>query len=485
MIDALSNIFGCHPTVPLLFNSETFWLLMILFLPLYGLLMKRKKAMSLFVLAFSLLFYYRSSGWLLAVLAGRTAVDYALSVLLAKSVRRVVRRTVLTAALLLSVGTLAYFKYADFVVLNLNALLDSNFRLTEMVVPLGISFYTFRSVSYLVEIYRRTVAVPSAMTDYLLYLSFFPALIAGPIVRPGEFFRQLGEPETAGRDAVYSGFWQVMKGLLKKAVIADYIAQYNNLVFANVQGYSGLEYLLGVFGYGVQIYFDFSGYSDMAIGIARVLGFDLGENFRSPYKARNIADFWRRWHISLSGWLRDYVYIPLGGNRKGTLRCSVNLMVTMLVGGVWHGAGWNFLIWGGLHGVALTIYKLLGIRVPSFRNKRLNDFIYGSLTFLFVNFLWIFFRAPDVGGALSVIRQIFTATDFSLIGAFWAERTLWTVMLAVAMLLIFLPDKVSAYAERRFVAAGWFAKFCLFCLLVQCILEFSGENVSPFIYAAF
>lgn len=470
--------------MPLMVNSGLFWLLFVLFFPFYGLLYRRKTAMTLYVLAFSLLLYYASGGWLVLLLVARAAIDYALSVAISRCRTKAVGKTLLCVALLLSVGALAYFKYAGFFVVNLNALLSANFRLVDVAAPLGISFYTFRSVSYLVEVYRRRVEVPKSAVDYAFYLSFFPALIAGPIARPQEFLPQIRENKRGDSASAYAGFWQVMRGLLKKAVIADFAAQYNNLVFANPEGYAGLEILLGVLGYGVQIYFDFSGYSDMAIGLARVMGFDLGENFRSPYKSRNIADFWRRWHISLSSWLRDYIYIPLGGNRKGRWRMALNLMVTMIVGGLWHGAGWNFLIWGGLHGLGLVVYKLAGRFAPELPGRS-GGFVYGLCTFLFVNFLWIFFRSADLEMAVTVMEGIGSGLDFALLPAFWAERRLWCVVLVAGYVLMFMPGSVSAWAERAFVRSCWLVKLLLFCLLVQLILEMSGESVAPFIYANF
>ena len=351
MIDYLKDILQYDPQSPMLFNSGLFWVLFCLFLPLYALLRRRKVMMMVYVVAFSLFFYYKSSGLFFLLLIVRAIIDYYLSKWIVASDRRIVRRTVLSLSLLTSLGTLAYFKYSNFFIMNLNTLLTTNFQLVDVILPVGISFYTFQSISYMVDVYRGKADCAETLLDYLFFLSFFPALVAGPIVRASSFMPQIRANYKITDTVVFGGLWLIMVGLLKKAVVADYIAQYTNIIYSNPQGYSGLEYAMGLVGYSVQIYCDFSGYSDMAIGLARILGFDLGVNFNSPYKAQNITDFWRRWHMSLSSWLKDYVYIPLGGNRLGKFRTSLNLFLTMLVAGLWHGAGWNFIVWGGFHGL--------------------------------------------------------------------------------------------------------------------------------------
>jgi len=232
--------------------------------------------------------------------------------------------------------------------------------------------------------------------DYAFFLSFFPQLVAGPIVKANLFLPQLKKPITIKKEEVYAGLWLIMVGLFKKAVIADYISQYNDLVFGDPTHYSGFENLMAVYGYTLQIYCDFSGYSDMAIGLGKIMGFDLGINFNFPYKAKNITDFWRRWHISLSSWLRDYLYIPLGGNRKGKVRMYVNLFITMFLGGLWHGASWKFVFWGAWHGVALAIHKATKSLLDKIPNKLPSNAVSWFVTFHFVIFLWIFFRANNI-----------------------------------------------------------------------------------------
>lgn len=331
----IAQLLRYDASAPMLFSSGTFWALFLVFMPLYGLLRKRLWQMLVFVVAFSFYFYYKSSGVFVLLLAGTSLVDWCLSRIMVRPGRsRAFRRMCVAASLLTSLGILAYFKYANFFLWNINALVQGNFQPLELILPVGISFYTFQSVSYIVDVYKGTVQPTRTWLEYAFFLSFFPALVAGPIVRADYFLPQIKENRHATRRETYMGLWLIILGIVKKAIIADYIAQYNDLIFQTPGGYSGFETLMGVIGYTMQIYCDFSGYSDMAIGIALIMGFKLAKNFDFPYKSRNLTDFWRRWHISLSTWLRDYIYIPLGGNRKGTRRTYLNNFATMLIGGL-------------------------------------------------------------------------------------------------------------------------------------------------------
>ncbi len=464
MIDRIVDILTNAEGASALFNSEAFWLMLLLFYPVYGLVYRRRTAMMVVVTAFSLLFCWRAGGWLSALVVVRAVVDYLLSLAITHSRAKRVRQVWLTLGIVLSAGTLVWFKCSD------------------TIVMVGISFYTFRSLSYLVDVYRGTIIAPRRMLDYVFYPTYFPVFVAGPIVRASEFFPQIEGDRRISAATLYSGLFLVMKGLLKKAVIADYLAQFNNLVFDNPAGHDGVEAALALLGYSAQIYLDFSGYSDIAIGLSRTLGIKLPANFRSPYKAASITDFWRRWHISLSLWLRDYIYIPLGGNRHGKWRMRINVMVTMAIGGIWHGAGLPFLVWGMLHGALLVVQKTVGRLIPSFRGERI---VYAVVTFLAVTLLWLPFRCHSLGDCSVMLTKMATAMDPATLYAFLTERTLWAVMLVVAYLLICLPSRLSQWAERRFVGMRWVAKLVLFCLLVQLIVEFSAAYVSPFIYAAF
>ncbi len=489
MNELLHNIGRCltyDPAAPMLFSSGTFWALFLLFMPLYGLLRSRLLQMLAFVTAFSFFFYYKSSGFFVGLLALTSLLDWLLSRAMARPGRsRVFRRGCLALSLTFSLGILAYFKYANFFLWNINAMVGGNFQPLDLVLPVGISFYTFQSVSYMVDVYKGRVSPTDTWLEYAFFLSFFPALVAGPIVRADYFLPQIRENRHASRTEVYTGLWLIILGVLKKAVIADYIAQYNDLIFQTPGGYSGFETLMGVIGYTMQIYCDFSGYSDMAIGIALIMGFRLARNFNFPYKARNLTDFWRRWHISLSTWLRDYIYIPLGGNRKGTARTYVNNFATMLIGGLWHGAAWKFVFWGAMHGAGLAVHKAskpwLGRVADTWPVKALS----WLTTMVFVSMLWVFFRADSWADSLTVIGSVFTDFSPAYIPAFAAARTMWLVLMAVIIVAHCLPSAFWERAAEWFVRTPWLVKLLIFTVTVQLVLEFRSESVTPFIYFQF
>ena len=306
------------------------------------------------------------------------------------------RKLLVVCSLCINLGLLCYFKYTNFFYEMLAPLWHGQFEPLDIFLPVGISFFTFQSLSYTIDVYRRDLKPLTNLLDYVFYVSFFPQLVAGPIVRARDFIPQIRQPLFVSSEMFGQGIFFIVSGLFKKAVISDYISvNFVERIFDNPGLYSGLENLFGVYGYALQIYCDFSGYSDMAIGIALLLGFRFPLNFDSPYKSDSVTDFWHRWHISLSSWLRDYLYISLGGNRKGKIRTYINLILTMLLGGLWHGASWNFVVWGGLHGVALALHKffrnLLG-RPKQYRSRRVRKFFAVVLTFHFVCFCWIFFR---------------------------------------------------------------------------------------------
>jgi D-alanyl-lipoteichoic acid acyltransferase DltB (MBOAT superfamily) len=442
--------------------------------------------MVVFVVAFSFFFYYKSSGIFVCLLGATSAVDWLLSKAIARpGASRRVRRLCVAASLLTSLGILAYFKYANFFLWNINAMVGSNFQPLDLVLPVGISFYTFQSVSYIIDVYKGRVAPTATWLEYAFFLSFFPALVAGPIVRADYFLPQIRENRHATRSEVYTGLWLIILGVVKKAIIADYIAQYNDLIFQTPGGYSGFETLMGIIGYTMQIYCDFSGYSDMAIGIALIMGFKLAKNFDFPYKARNLTDFWRRWHISLSTWLRDYIYIPLGGNRKGTARTYLNNFATMLIGGLWHGAAWKFVFWGAMHGAGLAVHKaskpVLG-RIGDSWPVRAASWL---VTMTFVALLWVFFRADSWADSWTVVSSVFRDFSAAYIPAFAAARSLWLILMLVIVVSHCLPTRFWESAQAWFVRSLWIVKLLIFIVVVQLVIELRTESVSPFIYFQF
>lgn len=483
--DSVGRMLAYEADHPMLFSSGLFWVLFLIFLPVYALLRSRRLQMVVYVVAFSLYFYYKSSAWFFMLLIITSVLDWCLSRIMSDTRKLWKRRLCLWLSIGMSLSILGFFKYANFFLWNWNQMVEGNFQPLDIILPVGISFYTFQSISYIVDVYKGRVSPTETWIEYLFFLSYFPALVAGPIVRADYFLPQIQNRDHASRQEMAAGLWLIILGLVKKAVVADYIAQYNDLIFASPTGYSGLESLMGVVGYVVQIYCDFSGYSDMAIGISAIMGFRLTKNFDFPYKSRNLTDFWRRWHISLSTWLRDYVYIPLGGNRRGTLRTYVNNFLTMLVGGLWHGAAWKFVIWGGMHGVGLIVHKALRpwlVKIPDTWPVKAASW---TLTMAYVSFLFIFFRAASFEDAWLIIRNIFGNFDIAYLAPFVRVRYVWLIFVAMIIAVHSLPTRWINAAGDWFVRAPFGAKLAVFIVAVQLVVQFMSEDVMPFIYFQF
>ena len=485
VIKNIGQLFVYDGKSPMLFSSGFFWFLFILFLPIYVGLKKSKAKMVLFVIGFSLFFYYKSSGWFFLMLIGTSLADWILSWQIFKAKTKSVKIALMWLSICISLSILGYFKYANFFLWNWNAMVEGNFQPLEIILPVGISFYTFQSISYVVDVYKRKIVPTRSWFDYLFFLSFFPALVAGPIVRADYFLPQLKKNIEPDSSMIWGGLWLVIIGIIKKALIADYISQYNDLIFNDPQIYTGVQALMGVVGYTMQIYCDFSGYSDMAIGLALIMGFRLGTNFDSPYQSKNLTEFWRRWHISLSSWLRDYLYIPLGGNRKGTLRTYINNFLTMLIGGLWHGAAWKFVFWGGMHGLGLAVHKACQPVLKKIPDNAFTIFFSWLLTFLYVSFLWVFFRAKDFSDSILIIRNVFT--DFRLwqFPQFFQARTLWCIMMFALVIMHFVPQRWADTLQIKYAASPWLVKLVVFVAVVQLVIEFMLAEVQPFIYFQF
>ncbi len=481
----ICSLLRYEASAPMLFSSGLFWALFLVFLPVYALLKKRLWQMLTFVVAFSLYFYYKSSGVFFILLICTSLLDWTLSRLLAVLTVKWQRKMCVWISVIASLGILGYFKYANFFLWNWNAMVEGNFQPLDIILPVGISFYTFQSISYIVDVYKGRVAPTETWLEYIFFLSFFPALVAGPIVRADYFIPQIRQNNRATRDEVYAGLWLVILGVVKKALIADYIAQYNDLIFMQPTGYSGFESLMGVIGYTMQIYCDFSGYSDMAIGIALIMGFKLSLNFDFPYKSQNLTEFWRRWHISLSSWLRDYVYIPLGGNRKGTFRTYLNNFLTMLVGGLWHGAAWKFVFWGAMHGAGLAVHKASKPLLSRLPDNRAIRAVSWTVTMIYVSLLWVFFRADSWTDSWLIIRNIFTNFSPAHIIPFVEVRYVWLIMMTVIIAAHCMPRRLYDRLAVWFVATPWPVKLLVFIVAVQLVIQFMSEEVAPFIYFQF
>ena len=470
---------------PMIFSSGLFWLLFVVFLPIFALLRNNRWQMMIFVVAFSLYFYYKSSGWFFLLLTTTSLIDWTLSRVMARLQSTSSRRLCLIASIVVSLSVLGFFKYANFFLWNWNQMVQSNFQPLDIILPVGISFYTFQSISYIVDVYKRRIEPTATWLEYIFFLSFFPALVAGPIVRADYFLPQIKNSTHATVADMYSGLWLIMVGVVKKSILADYISQYNDLIFQTPDGYTGLESLMGLIGYVMQIYCDFSGYSDMAIGLALIMGFKLCRNFNFPYKSQNLSDFWRNWHISLSTWLRDYVYIPLGGNRRGTVRTYVNNFLTMLIGGLWHGAAWKFVLWGGMHGVGLAVHKFCLPWLQRIPDTWPVKAVSWALTMLYVSLLFVFFRADSLHDSWIILHNIFTNFDPAYIIPFVKVRWVWLIMVTFIIVAHSLPRRFYDAASQWFVSTPWGVKFVLFIVVVQTVVQFMSENVAPFIYFQF
>jgi alginate O-acetyltransferase complex protein AlgI len=401
-----------------LFPTVTFAAFFLVVFTLSWLLMPSFRLWKLFMIAASYVFYGAASWTFSLLIVASTVINQFCAVMIGRGRGRA-RTWWLVVAVVADLGILGWFKYYGFFVSSLDNFLGvfgshSPLPLLDIVLPVGISFLTFRAISYVVDVYRGKVQ-PGPHADVALYFSFFPYMMAGPIVRAADLLPQLGSPRDPRRIDSSRALWLIFAGLVKKMLIADFLASHLiNNVFSAPGGYSSLEVVLAIYAYSVQIYCDFSGYTDIAIGLGMLLGFRFPQNFNSPYAALSVQDFWRRWHMTLSSWLRDYLYIPLGGSRRGRLRTYINLLVTMLLGGLWHGAAWTFVAWGGLHGGAQAVEHWFRDRrkargLPPLEPSRGGRIVRRILVFHFITFCWIFFRADSFSAAAHVIGRVFTA----------------------------------------------------------------------------
>jgi len=354
----------------------------------------------------SYFFFYYTSNYLIILLIFSTILDFYLGKYIGNSTNILTKKILLITSLVGNLGLLGFFKYADFAILQFNILgnhfdLGSNIPLLELTLPIGISFYTFQTISYTVDIYRGHLKPSKTFREFAIFVAFFPQLVAGPIVRAKDFLPQLREKIASSNNKCLRrvlitnknlklGVTIMMLGFFKKMFFADNIAPFVDEIFVNPIGLDSFTIILGTVAFGIQIYADFSGYSDIAIGAALILGFKLPVNFNKPYFATSPSDFWRRWHISLSSWLRDYLYIPLGGNKRSHSRIYFNLMTVMILGGLWHGASWNFIVWGLLHGLYLSIHKLIINYFPSFKNNNFFNTKIGKAISIFITQYFIF-----------------------------------------------------------------------------------------------
>ena len=489
----LLRLLAYDSTSPLIFSSGLFLFLFAGFLFLYGLLRRATTARILYVIAFSLYFYYKSSGLYFLLLIFAAASDFLIARRLHRTECAAGRRWLVALSVAVNLGMLGYFKYTNFLIDIANDLFGEGFlEFRNIFLPVGISFFVFQSMSYTIDVYRRQLRPLDNWFDYLFYLSFFPQLVAGPIVRARDFLPQIRRnPVVVTREMFGTGVFLILTGLFKKAIVSDYISlNFVDRIFDEPLLYTGFECLAGIYGYALQIYCDFSGYSDMAIGIALLLGFRFPKNFDAPYKSATITEFWRRWHISLSSWLRDYLYISLGGNRRGRVRTYLNLLLTMLLGGLWHGAAIRFVLWGALHGAALALHKLWMTLFPRAKatgeQMRPGWRIAGIvLTFNLVCFGWLMFRAESMQTVQLMLHQIFRNFNAPLIPQVLAGYAGVFTLLAAGYLLHLLPDRADAAARRLVVRAPLAAQVAMAAVMIWCVMQVKSSDIQPFIYFQF
>ena len=488
------------PENPLLFNNGFFVYFFLLFITLFYVLREKPTARKYVFTFFSLYFFYKASGVFVLLVIFSGIFNFVLSNVIYRLREQSSRTLALVLSIVVNLGVLFYFKYTNFFISVTNEIFKTGFNPLHILLPIGISFYTFENLSYTIDVYRRQFAPAKYFVDYLLFLAFFPKLMMGPIVRAEDFVPQLDKQYFITERDFAKGFWLIILGLVKKLIISDYITlNLVDYVFENPSLHTGLEILVALYGYAMVIYCDFSGYSDVAIGIALWLGFNIPPNLLSPYSRKSVTEFCKNWHISLSSCLKDYLYIPLGGNRKGTwasyiftglflvgsflmmnkllsfsyavsgaisfglliifvlpslltgnykgIPTNFNLLTTMLLGGFWHGASWNFIIWGALHGIALGIHKiwmmLTGKIFSGFNQSKVYNVLMAVLTFHFVCFCWIFFKAEDFNASMIIIKQILFDFHTETWYAFYDNYKTAIFMIVVAIAIHSIPNDIA------------------------------------------
>lgn len=549
--EQIQQIFSYDPEHPLIFTQLFFWGFFAVVLGVYSFVYKKQALRTIFLLAVSFFFYYKTSGVFLLLLIFTIISDYNWGRLIYKSKSDLHKRIYLTISVILNISLLCYFKYAYFFTESINQFTGTDitffnhfshftntwfgteFSVDKLILPIGISFFTFQSLSYTIDMYRDKITPVKNILDYGFFVCFFPHLVAGPIVKAHDFLFQIYQPYKLLKAEFGLALFWILNGLGKK-FMADYIAiNYVDRIFENPGFYSGVEVILGIFGYSLQIYADFSGYTDIAIGIALLLGFRLKTNFNSPYKATSTSDFWRRWHISLSSWLKEYLYIPLGGNRKGTIgsyisililcfflvlltgkiwliylligtaillvilarffpkfkhsvNTNINILVTMLLGGLWHGSSWMFIIWGGLNGLGLMIHKGWE-RISPFKNN--NTTVYRAfaifLTLVFISFTRIWFRSDS----LETVGVIFDRISYHFGGELFFKIVsgYWFVLLVILLgyCIHWIPESIKLNYRNWFSNLSYPKMVFATVLIVFIIYQLVSSEMQPFIYFQF
>ena len=554
LTEILRNIFLYNEVSPLIFTRFFFWAFFAVILGGYSLVYKNKNR-SLragFLFLASLFFYYKSSGFFFFILLFSTVTDFYIGKWIYASKNQLYRKLLIVASVVINLTLLAYFKYSYFFVDSINTLLGTDlqvinhlakwaneatgthFSVNQILLPVGISFFTFQTISYSVDVYRGETEPVNNLIDFGFYVSFFPQLVAGPIVRASGFVKQIYEDFHLTKQEFGWAVFMILKGLIKKIFIGDYIAvNFVDRVFTAPLSYSGFENLMALFGYSLQVYVDFSGYTDIAIGVALLMGYRLPQNFNSPYKAKNVGDFWKRWHMSLSSWLKDYLYIPIGGNRNGSvfsyislgiilaivvllagklilapifavivlafiilaklfpgikksINTNLNLMLTMLLGGLWHGASWQFIIWGGLNGVGLVVYKFWRKISPwEKRNNWAVNIWKIAVTFCFVTFTRIFFRSESMEVVNGMMHQMGNNLNPGIIPEVLAAYKWVFLVMLFGFVIHWLSENWKEKITNWFISTPLWLKAVIAAVVVILVYQSISSDMQPFIYFQF
>ena len=552
MIDYLKDIFIYSADKPLLFTQLYFWVFFAVVLSVFSVIYKNRTGRNAWLFIASLFFYYKTSGFFVSILLFSTVSDFFIGKGIYYSKTQISKKLLVSLSIFLNLLVLSYFKYADFFIENINSLFGvdyksinvfaeltneytgSHFTVDKILLPVGISFYTFQTISYSIDIFKEKIKPVKSILDFGFYVSFFPQLVAGPIVRAADFVPQLFQDFKLTRREFGHALFLILNGLIKKVIIGDYIAvNFIDRVFDNPTMHTGFENLMALYGYSLQVYADFSGYTDIAIGIALLMGFRLPVNFNSPYKATNVGDFWKRWHISLSSWLKDYLYIPMGGNKKATaftyialsvillfivvlsgwillpfilagsaviigilaifiksfrqwFHTNINIMVTMLIGGLWHGSSWMFVIWGGLNGLGIVVYKLWRKISPwEGKSNILVRFWTIFLTFNFITFTRIFFRGDSIETAKKIMHQISTNFGLSLAPDIILGFSKVFALMLIGYIIHWLPVSVKEIYRGAFIKLALWAKVVVTVIIVFVLYQFHTSDLQAFIYFQF
>lgn len=467
----------------MIFSSFTFFIFFTIVILL--LVISKNQLFKRVILLVASYFFYGFWDWrFLSLIVISTLVDFYAGNKIYKLSNNRKRNFFLILSICMNLGVLGFFKYFNFFIESANVLLNFwglDFTTLNILLPVGISFYTFQTMSYTIDIYRKRLKPARNLLEFAIFVAFFPQLVAGPIVRASEFIPQLEKNITIKKSNIILGIQIFLTGLFKKAIIADRLSYFVDFVFDSPATFSSVSIWLAVISYSIQIFLDFSGYSDMAVGIARCLGYRLPINFNMPYKSLNVTEFWKRWHISLSSWLKDYLYISLGGNRASKFRVNVNLMLTMLLGGLWHGASWNFVVWGALHGFALIIHKLYTKRISDNIKK---NFVYKTfswtLTYVFICFTWVFFRSTSFTKSITIITRMLTFISSGV-------NYIYTPLLLIIPFIVASHIYGSLFLKRHYlmVKGNSFRGSLILFTTIFSLYFLSPLNTSPFIYFQF